>query len=141
MSFSRTNSGLAAEYLLYKEILVYVEGYTDIPFYDAVLQNYNCRIKAKNGKGGMREISDGSYRRRLPLWQMCILDGDYEILERTRSKHRRVILLRRYSFENYLFEEEPIERFCHDHAHLADSLEKLVDSRFGVLLEDTALKI
>ena len=34
MSFSRTRSGLAAEYLFYKDqVLVYVEGHTDIPFY------------------------------------------------------------------------------------------------------------
>lgn len=29
MSFSRTPSGLAAEYFFYPEILVYVEGHTD----------------------------------------------------------------------------------------------------------------
>ena len=138
MSFSRTPSGLAAEYLLYKEILVYVEGYTDIPFYDAVLQNYNCRIKAKNGREECEKAATVLVDSNDPY--VVILDGDYEILERTRSKHRRVILLHRYSFENYLFEEEPIEQFCHDHAHLADSLERLVDSKFGVLLEDTALK-
>ena len=32
MSLSRTPSGLAAQYLFYKEkVLVYVEGHTDIP--------------------------------------------------------------------------------------------------------------
>ena len=46
MSLSRTRSGLAAEYLFYKDqVLVYVEGHTDIPFYKIVLKNYNCRIR------------------------------------------------------------------------------------------------
>ena len=138
MRFSRTPSGLAAEYLFYEEILVYVEGYTDIPFYDAVLQNYNCRIKAKNGREECKKLAtylvDGDYP------YVVILDGNYEILERTRSKHRRIILLHRHSFENYLFEKEPIERFCHERAHLADSLEELPISKFRTVLEDTELK-
>ena len=50
ISFSRTPPGLAAEHLFYSEILVYVEGYTDIPFYSEVLQGYNCRIISKKGK-------------------------------------------------------------------------------------------
>ena len=62
MSFSRTLSGLAAEYLFYQEILVYVEGHTDIPFYNAILQNYNCRVKAKM-ETGMRKVSKVSWRR------------------------------------------------------------------------------
>lgn len=137
MSFSRTPSGLAAEYLFYKEILVYVEGYTDIPFYDAVLQNYNCRIKAKNGREKCEEAATVLVDGDCPY--VVILDGNYEILERTRSKHRRIILLHRHSFENYLFEEELIEQFCRDRTHLEDSLEKLV-IRFQEVVEDTELK-
>ena len=137
MAFSRTPSGSAAEYLFYKEILVYVEGYMDIPFYDAILQNYGCRIKARGGKEECKksaaDLVKGNYL------YVVILDGDYEILERARSKHRRIILLHRYSVENYLFEEEAIEQFCRDRSHLADSLEKLV-SYFQEVVEDTELK-
>ena len=138
MRFSRTPSGLAAEYLFYKEILVYVEGYTDIPFYNAILQNYNCRIKAKNGREECEKAAtvlvDGDYP------YVVILDGNYEILERTRSKHRRIILLHRHSFENYLFEQEAIEWFCRDRTHLEDSLENLPISKFRTVVEDTELK-
>ena len=138
MPFSRTPSGLKAEYLFYSEIVVYVEGYTDIPFYKAVLQDYNCRIKAKNGRKECDKLAAHIIQDNCPY--VVILDGDYEILNRTHSKHRRIILLHRHSFENYLFEEEPIEQFCQDLAHLEDSSEKLIDGRFSALLEDIALK-
>ena len=101
MSLARTPSGLASEYLFYKETVVYVEGYTDIPFYDTVLQNYyNYRIKAKHGKEKCKELATALVEDDLPY--VVVLDGDYEILESTRSKHRRVILLHRHSLENYL---------------------------------------
>ena len=48
-------------------------------------------------------------------------------------------MLHRYSFENYLFEEEPIEQFCRDRAPSEDRLEKLA-SRFQKIVEDTELK-
>ena len=137
MSLARTPSGLAAEHLLHKETVVYVEGYTDIPFYQMVLQNYNCRIKAKNGKAKCEELATALIEDELPY--VVILDGDYEILEGTQSKHRRVILLHRHSFENYLLEEEAIERFCRDRAHLEDSLEEMA-SRFWEVVKDTELK-
>lgn len=137
MSFSRTPSGLAAEYLFYDEILVYVEGYTDTPFYSAVLQNYNCRIKTKNGREECEKAATALVDNDHPY--VVILDGDYEILERTQSKHRRVILLHRYSFENYLFEEEPIEQFCRDRTPLENRLKKLA-SRFQEVVKNTELK-
>ena len=139
MSFSRTPSGLKAEYRFYSKTVVYVEGYTDITFYNTVLQKYNCHIKAaKDGRKECEKLAKDLIENNRPY--VVIIDGDYEILERTRSKHRRVVLLHRYSFENYIFEEEPIEQFCHDLARLEDSLEKLIDNRFSVLLEDIALK-
>ena len=85
-----------------------------MPFYDAILQDYgNYRIKAKNGKQECEKLATALVHGNYPY--VVILDGDYEILESTRSKHRRVILLQRHSFENYLFEEEPIAQFCRDH--------------------------
>lgn len=136
MSFSRTRSGLAAEHFFYPEILVYVEGPTDIPFYDTVLQNYNYRIKAKNGKQECEKLATLLKQGDYPY--VVVLDGDYEILVRTRSQHRRVVLLHRHSYENYLFEEEPIKQFCRDRARLEDSLENQLSSRkFKEFLEET----
>lgn len=138
MSFSRTPSGLAAEYLLYEEILVYVEGYTDIAFYDTVLQNYKCHIKAKNGKEECEKLATNLLEGDYPY--VVILDGNYEILERTRSKHRRIILLQRHSFENYLFEKEPIEQFCWDHSHLEEGAKKTM-RQIQKVVTDTELNL
>ena len=136
MLFSRTPSGLAAEHLFYQEILVYVEGHTDIPFYNEVLQNYNCRIISKKGKAECEKfamlLEQGNYP------YIVILDGDYEILEFTRSPHRRIVWLHRHSCENYLLEERPIEKFRHYRAPLEDSLERLPSS-FKEIVEDTEL--
>lgn len=138
MSFSRTPSGLAAEYLFYKDkVLVYVEGYTDIPFYNAVLQNYNCRIRTYSEETDDHKLlevlvtDDPHY--------VVILDGHYEILTRRRSKHRRLVLLHRHSCENYLLEEKPIEQFRYSRAPIKDTLEKLPSS-FSEILENTEMK-
>ena len=139
MVFSRTPSGLAAEYLFYREILIYVEGYTDIPFYDAVLQNYKHRIKAKNGKPECKKLASLLEQGDYPY--VVVLDGDYEILEHTRSRHRRIVLLHRHSYENYLFEEEPIKQFCRDRVPSEDSLEEpLASNRFREILADIEIK-
>lgn len=137
MSFSRTSSGLKAGPLFYEEIVVYVEGDSDVPFYDQVLQGYNYHIKLQHGKEEGKKLVATLEQNDPPY--VVILDGDYEILERTRSKHRRVISLHRYSFENYLFEEEPIEQFCQDRTHSGDSLAKLANL-FQNVVEHTELK-
>ena len=139
MSFSRTPSGLAAEYLFYPEILVYVEGHTDIPFYNAILQNYNCRVKAKNGKPECEKLARFLGEDNYPY--VVILDGHYDILGRARSQHRRVILLHRHSYENYLFEEEPIKQFCRDRVPSEDSLEEpLASDEFKDFAENIEVK-
>ena len=121
MCFRRTDAGLESEYLFHQEVLVYVEGYSDIPFYENILYNYNCRIKAQNGKNecekfvGFLEKDDYPY--------VVVLDGDYEILEDTQSQHSRVIVLERYSVESYLFEKDPIIRFARYSFKKTDSKE------------------
>ena len=137
ISFSRTPSGLAAEYLFYSEILVYVEGYTDIPFYSEVLQGYNCRIISKKGKPECKKFATLLEQGNYPY--VVVLDGDYEILESARSRHRRIVWLHRHSYENYLLEEEPIEKFRHYRAPLEDSLDRLPSS-FREITADTELK-
>lgn len=138
MSFSRTPLGLAAEYLFFKnEVLVYVEGHTDISFYRVVLQNYNCRIRTYSEEKGFCQLLEGLIKK--DLHYIIILDGHYEILIRKRSVHRRLILLHRHSVENYLIEEEPVEQFRYNRAPLKDSLEKL-QSSFSEIVEKTELK-
>ena len=139
MSFSRTPLGLAAEYLFYPETLVYVEGHTDIPFYDAVLQNYNCRIRTYREEKGSDRLTEGIIEKNRPY--VVIIDGHYEMLDRTRSQHRRIVLLHRHSYENYLFEEEPIKQLCLDRSHSKDSLEEpLASGEFTDFAQDIEVK-
>lgn len=135
--FSRTASGDAAEYLFYSETLVYVEGYTDIPFYNEVLQGYNCRIISKQGKSECERFAMFLEQDNHPY--VVVLDGDYEILESTRSPHHRIVWLHRHSFENYLLEEDPIDKFRHYRAPLEDSLDRLPSS-FKEIAADTEQK-
>ena len=138
MSLSRTSSGLAAQYLFYKDkVLVYVEGHTDIPFYKIVLENYNCRIQTYSEEEDYSKLLEALATDDPHC--VVILDGHYEILTRRRSKHRRLVLLHRHSCENYLLEEKPIEQFRHSRAPLRDTLKKLPGS-FSEILEDTELK-
>lgn len=134
MALSRTPSGLTAEYLFYPETLVYVEGHTDIPFYNTVLQNYDCRIRTYREKKRSDRLMEELIEKNCPY--VVVVDGHYEMLERTRSQHRRIVLLHRHSYENYLFEVEPIEQFCRDRARLTDSLEDILpNSKFKEVLE------
>lgn len=140
MEFTRSDSGIENRDLFYlPKILVYVEGYSDIPFYEEVLQNYNCHLKARGGREECKKLVTALVEKDLPY--VVILDGDYKILERTRSQHRRVVWLHKYSFENYLFEEKPIKQFCRDHAHLDDSLEEpLASSEFTDFIQNIEIK-
>ena len=138
MEFIRSDSGIENRDLFYHpKILVYVEGYSDIPFYEEVLQSYDYHLKARGGREECKKLVTALVEKDLPY--VVVLDGDYEILTQTRSKHRRVILLHRHSYENYLFEEEPIEKFRHYRAPLEDSLERLPSS-FREIAEDTERK-
>ena len=140
MEFIRSGSGIENRDLFYRpKILVYVEGYSEIPFYEEVLQNYNCHLKARDGDKECEKLVGALVNKDLPY--VIILDGHYGILTRTRSKHRRVVLLHRHSYENYLFEEEPIKQFCSDRTHSGDNLEEpLASSEFTDFIEDIEVK-
>ena len=140
MEFIRTDPGIENRDLFYlPKILVYVEGYEDIPFYEEVLQNHDYHLKAQGGREECKKLVTVLVEKDLPY--VVVLDGDYEILTRARSKHRRVVWLHRYAFENYLFEEEPIKQFCRDYAHLEDSLEEpLASSEFMDFIQNIEIK-
>ena len=137
MAFSRTPSGLAAEHLFSQQVVVYIEGHTDKAFYEEILKGYDCQVIEKTGKEECKKLAIELEQKNLPF--VVILDGHYEILERTRSRHRRIILLHRHSFENYLFEEKPIEQFCRDRSHPNNNTGKLA-SRFRTVVQNTEVK-
>ena len=110
MIFKRTTKGLLAKYLFYREILVWVEGDEDLVFFNMILRNKPCKIEIAYGKTECLKLAQGILEHNLPY--VVIIDGDYEILRRKKSVHKRVVTLNRYSIENYLMEEIPIERVC-----------------------------
>ena len=63
MSFSRTDSGLAAEHLFYPEILVYVEGHTDIPKILGVRRPFSLKaIDSPQAQSGRLCYKNGNLR-------------------------------------------------------------------------------
>ncbi len=137
MEFIRTDSGIVNTDLFYPNILVFVEGHTDFPFYEEVLGNYNYHLKAQGGKTECKKLVEVLLEKDLPF--VVVLDGDYGILETKRSKHRRVVLLHRYSFENYLIEKEPIEQFCRDYKASENRLKQL-ENEYNAILDLTRQK-
>ena len=56
MEFIRSDSGIENRDLFYRpKILVYVEGYSDIPFYQEILQNYICINKTPQEKPSQKK--------------------------------------------------------------------------------------
>jgi hypothetical protein len=132
MAFSRTLSGKQAKYLFYSEPLVWVEGVDDIPFYTELFGTLPVRIEDAGGKPECLKLAQAIIEYDHPY--VVVLDGDYGILDRQRSQHRRVVYLHRYSFENYLFEYRPIERVSKKLAKV-DPGEELLGSMFKDTIE------
>jgi hypothetical protein len=139
MGFTRTISGLEAKYLFYAEPLVWVEGPEDIPFYRQALGNPPYRFEALGSKDQCVALAGDIVKNNVPY--VVVMDGDYGVLSRRRSPHRRVVLLHRYSAENYLFEKSALEQVCRCYAQ-ADPSEEIIAGRFEKALQqlDEVLK-
>lgn len=132
MTFTRTVSGLIAKYLFYREVIVWVEGFSDFTFYERILRKLPCRLENAGGKDKCLKLAEALVENDYPY--VVVIDGDYDILEKTRSVHRRIILLHRYSIENYFFEKEPIEQVCRNYSNVGGD-ENLVGDVFEAVLE------
>jgi hypothetical protein len=110
MPFKRTLDGTLAKYMFYEEPLVWVEGIEDIPFYEMIIGSRKCHIEDAMGKPECMKLAEGIINDDLPY--IVILDGDYEIILKKRSRHHRVIILEKYSIENFFFDSNVIENSC-----------------------------
>jgi hypothetical protein len=109
--FTRTLSGKTAKYLFHPTtVVVWVEGDDDLAAYGWLARDLGCRLEPAGGKPECLRLSEELVEGDLPY--VVVIDGDYEILTRRRSPHRRIVWLHRYSIENYLLEVESIERLC-----------------------------
>jgi hypothetical protein len=118
MAFTRTPGGLAEKWRFHQVPTIWVEGPTDIFFYEPICESLKCRLEAFHGVENAEALVNGLVDHDYPY--LVILDGDYRILKPARSPHRCVIVLARYSFENFLWEKEPVNQACLRHAQCGD---------------------
>lgn len=144
MIFQRTDSGLKAKYLFYREPLIWVEGREDITFFSQIIGNH--KIQAAGGKPNCLKLIDNLLKNNGAY--VVVLDGDYDILEAIEEPHRCVIILERYSSDNYLFEKQPLEKVCRGYCSassngelIGDKFEKLVQHLNDELSELLALDV
>lgn len=119
MAFTRTSRGLAEKWRFHQVPTIWVEGPTDLYFYEPITHGLPCRFEPFHGAENARALVEELKAKNYPY--LVILDGDYSILKRTRTPHRRVIRLPRYSYENLLWEHEAINNACLRHARCGES--------------------
>ena len=134
MAFTRTKGGLAEKWRFHQVPTVWVEGPTDILFYEPISDGIPCRFEPFHGRENAQALVTALKKDDYPY--LVILDGDYSILGRSRAPHRRVIILPRYSFENLLWEPDAINRACLRHARCGDDkdlVKTIMESRVRML--------
>ena len=132
MPLEHTDSGRIAKFLFYRKVLVWVEGRTDVPFFERILSDCDCLLRPAGGKEECEKLVDALREKGYPY--VVILDGDYEVLFKPKTVHDRVILLTRYSTENYLFEKGPVRQICCGLAQVSTA-EDVLGSAFEKALE------
>jgi hypothetical protein len=140
LPFTRTPTGIVGKWHFHMEPTIWVEGSSDIYFYLPLVDDLPCRIEAFHGRDNARALIEGLKNHDFPY--IVLLDGDYDILRSKRNLHKRVIRLRRYSFENYLWEKDSFNRSCLRHAQCGDRSEichaefdRMTEHLHDVLLE------
>ena len=109
--FTRTEHGLRNSHQFYSHPIVWVEGDDDVVYLGYALQDFEIFVKPANGKPNCEKLATDLFENDAPI--VVVMDGDYDLLKkRKRKRHRRLIVLERYSIENYLFEEQVCEKVC-----------------------------
>ena len=110
MAFTRTPSGLIEKWRFHQVPTVWIEGPSDLYFYMPISDEIPCRFEPFNGCINAIPLVKALQKHNHPY--LVILDGDYRILNRLRAPHRAVIILPRYSFENFLWEPYAVNLVC-----------------------------
>jgi len=124
MEFTRTRGGLVEKWRFYNVPTVWIEGPTDLFFYQPVVNEIPCRFEPFHGVKNSDALLDALLQHEYPY--LVILDGDYTILGRRRRPHPHVLILSRYSYENYLWEPEAINSACLRHAGCGDNKDLVI---------------
>ncbi|MYH63244.1 MAG: hypothetical protein F4148_16310 [Caldilineaceae bacterium SB0675_bin_29] len=131
-NFDRTTQGKIAQFRFFDEPVVWVEGETDYPIYEQLLGKMGCKTLWAGGKPECWKLVEAMIADDLPY--VVVLDGDYEILRRRKSYHRRALLLGRYAIENYCAEIGLVQNVCRRYSY-GKVVVGDVGSRFGRLLD------
>ena len=110
---------------------MWLEGGTDYPMFEPLARSMNCVLRPAGGVEECRKLARAMMKAELPY--IVVMDGDYEILRRQRSRHRRVVLLARHSIENYCAEPELLERVCRGYSQ-GEVTRGVVGAEFARLL-------
>lgn len=122
--FTRTPSGIVAKWRFHDVPTIWVEGPTDILFYLPIVDLQLCRLEAFGGVSNAKALIADLLTNQSPY--VVIVDGDYEMLNSDSQTHPNIISLRRYSFENYLWEPSAINSACLRHAQIGEQDDLLI---------------
>ena len=126
MTFTRTPGGLAEKWRFHQVPTIWLEGPTDLFFFQPISAGILCRFEPFHGFKNSRALIDSLKQNNYPY--LVILDGDYSVLGKQRSPHRHVIVLPRYSYENLLWEPDAINFACRRHARCGDQKDLVASS-------------
>jgi hypothetical protein len=116
-TFTRTRSGILSKYKFYEVPLVWVEGDDDIPLYRRITKDLDCTIQSAGGKQNCLHLIDDIIRNNSPY--IVIVDGDYDILL-GEYNCPNIIMLEKYSIENYFCNGSIVENICQDFCKIND---------------------
>jgi hypothetical protein len=141
MAFTRTSGGLAEKWRFHQIPTIWIEGPTDLFFYQPITAGFACRYEPFHGCENADSLISALTQKDYPY--LVILDGDYTILERKRSTHPHVIVLPRYSFENLLWEPEAVNKACARHARCGEDKDLVLSTmaRFEQIFETHLLPV
>jgi hypothetical protein len=141
MEFTRTPGGLIEKWRFHDVPTIWIEGSTDLFFYQPAANGIPCRFEPFCGAKNSDALLDALLQHDYPY--LVILDGDYSILGRRRSPHPHALILSRYSYENYLWEPEAINSACLRHACCGDNKDLVITKMHSAqtMLEDLLLPV
>lgn len=113
-SFTRTSQGQINQFRFYSTPVVWVEGESDVPVLNSAIRDMTVRLLPAGGKINCHKLIKAMKESNHPY--VVVTDGDYDILDPPQRLHRRVVMLKRHSIENYFFEKSVCERVCRIYA-------------------------
>ena len=134
MDFARTSNGKVNKFLFHNVPIVWVEGEQDVIFFNEMLSGItDYKLESTTSIEESEKLEKNLIENDYPY--IVIRDGDYFILSEEKEVHTRIIRLDKYSIENYLFEQYPIEYLCCVYSKMQIK-KNLLNVEFSKLIND-----